>query len=434
MDSRKFWPYILMMPSEYPERIAFIKDVLASKIAANVLPCFEVSGSVLQKDLIKNLSHSNKSIIQYLEVLRSYGFIETGSKVMDGRRIVYHELTKRGWVLVRFFSEGLPPDANELTEALLEDYLTGLLSFYREHNFEESVFFEILTRVRAKSMVESSKKYEKPEFVILGASALFTNLECELESKSGIEIQCKMPQRFAGGPSLELASSLAGKDTKVVFVSTIGDDLNGWSVLTSLIAKGIDVHHFVIESTKATNETIMLHDGTTSRVLVGIDERFALSLTSPSQIPWNVLEKCKLVYIGEVFLEVALAIAVFCHAKGIPCVFRCSQHYWRLGLSKITSILNQIDVLLVSPAEWAVAKEELGLNPVAALRKHTNAEILIKMDKGKYGLLAKDSDMLELMTLSDSSHNLDPSFVTELLKSYMGSRNLEDSFHSCKAS
>jgi sugar/nucleoside kinase (ribokinase family) len=430
-DSDTFWPYILPMPTNYEHRIRFIRDVLASRVASSVLGQFEESGSVLQRDLIRGLSHSNKSIIHYLEVLRSYGLIQTGSRVNNGKRVVYHELTGMGESLVHFFSEHLPTNVGDLTESLLEDYLTSLLSFYRAHDLEESIFYEILARVRARTIVEGSIQYDHPDFMIVGASALFTSIDCEELTDSVADISCRMPRYSAGGPSLELASHLADRKSQSVFVSSIGDDLNGWRILNSLLSKGVDVTHFVIESEKHTNETIVINDGLVIRKLVGIDEGFSLSITSPSQIPWIVLKESRMVYIGEVFLEVGLAIAAYCKANGIPCVFRCSQHYWKLGVSRIKSLLNQIDVLLISPQEWEIAQHELGSNPMAALRSHTQAEILIKMSKETYGVMKEGSESLLTLTKQGRSIDLDPLFVARFLSAYQDVRDAEKALRAC---
>ncbi len=386
-ESHDFWPYILLMPSNHQERIMFIKDVLASKIAPSVLPCFEKTGTVLQKDLIQTLSHSNKSIIQYLDALRKYRLIRTNSRVEKGKRVVYHELTEPGWSFVRFFSKGLPSDISSLTESLLEDYLTNLISFYRKHNLEESIFFEVIPRVRTKLMMEGSVRYDAPDFVILGSSAIFTWIQCKQPLAATSEVTCAIPSRFPGGSSIELASHLASSNSKVVFVSSVGDDLNGWSILSHLVAQDVDVTHFVIEPAKRTNETFIIEEGTNRHSLVGIDEGFSLSIDSPSQIPWDVVKNSGIVYIGEVFVEVALSLATYCKANNVPLVFRCSPHYWELGIPSIGPILKQADVLLISAQEWDTAKLQLGVNPMSALRKHSNAEALITLDKTKFGLM-----------------------------------------------
>lgn len=430
-DSETFWPYILPMPTNYEHRIRFIRDVLASRVASSVLGKFEESGSVLQRDLISGLSHSNKSILHYLEVLRSYGLIQTGSRVDNGKRVVFHELTGMGRSLVHFFSEHLPSNIGDLTESLLEGYLTSLLSFYREHNLEESIFYEILARVRARTIVEGSTQYGYPDFMIVGASALLTSIDCEELTDSTADVSCKMPRYSAGGPSLELASQLADRNFQSAFVSSIGDDLNGWRILSSLLSKGVDVTHFVVEPEKHTNETIVIDDGVVTRNLVGIDDGFSLSVTSPSQIPWDVLKESKIVYVGEVFLEVALAIAAYCKANKIPCFFRCSQHYWKLGISRIKSLLNQIDVLLISPQEWAIAQSELGTNPIAALRTHTQAGVLIKMTREEYGVMREGSESLIALSHPESSIDLDPSFVASFLSAYQDKRNVEDAVRAC---
>ncbi len=419
------------MPSNHEERISFIRDVLASRIAASVLPRFEELGTVLQKDLVNDLSHSNKSILRYLETLRSYDLVTTGSKIEKGKRVVYHELTKSGWVLVRFYSEGLPADVRELTESLLEDYLTSLLHFYREQNLEESVFFEILTRARSKSMLEGSPSYPNPDFMVLGASSLFTSIHCDALTNEDLEVSCRIPSRFAGGSSLELAVHLADQNNKVVFISSIGDDLNGWEILASLISHGIDVRHFVIEPKKQTNQTILIDDGINLKRLVGIDEGFSLSISSPSQIPWDLIKKSKIVYLGEVFLEIAMAVAAYCKANMIPTVFRCSQHYWKLGLTRIAPLLNQVGVLIISPVEWEIAEGILGSKPIAALRKHTDAGILIKMNEETYGLVHGTSSEIISFKLPTSSDDFDPLFVSRFISYFRESSDIEASFLHC---
>ncbi|MCK5240481.1 MAG: hypothetical protein KAR33_13070, partial [Candidatus Thorarchaeota archaeon] len=59
-------PYLVFLPKELEEKHKFIKTILASKVASAVLSSFDKGGRVLQRDLVENLPHSNKSILSYL--------------------------------------------------------------------------------------------------------------------------------------------------------------------------------------------------------------------------------------------------------------------------------------------------------------------------------------------------------------------------------
>lgn len=385
MDKREhLWPYVLFLPESSERRLDFIRTVLASKIAPSVLSSFDQGGKVLQRDLVKQLPHSNKSILAYLRTLKEFALVKTGSEVEGGKRVVYHELSRSGWSLARFFSEGLPSDLGELTEYLLEDYLTNLVSLYRDLGLDESLIFEVFTRARAKGILQGSTSYDRPEFVLFGASAFFTEVECRKLPPPGGEVGCKVPERYSGGPTIRLALALADQKHKVAFVSAVGNDQDGWNVITSLVSQKVDVSHFVVEDDKQTNKTILIGDEKGKRTLVGIGDLSALSITSPSQVPWETLAEARVVYLGEVFVEVAVSIAAYARARNIPIVYRCSPHYWRRGIDELEPILKQVDILVASSREWKEAKGVLGPKPLSKLAESTNAAIVLKHSQDAY--------------------------------------------------
>ncbi|MHA2285143.1 MAG: PfkB family carbohydrate kinase, partial [Candidatus Thorarchaeota archaeon] len=290
-----FWPFLLFLPKNFEKRQEFIRSVLGSRLAHNVLCSFKNQERVLQRDLVKQLPHSNKSILEYLRTLTEFGLLTSGSSVHGGKRVVFHELTKTGWSLARFFSEGLPSDLTELTTYLLEDYLMHLVSLSREEGINDSLVFDVFARMRAKVMLNDSPSHECPDFILFGASAYFTHIECPTLPPPGNLSSCKSPTRAPGGPTIDLALALAKGGFDTTFVSSVGNDQDGWNVITGLIQGNVDVSRVAVRDQKRTNETIVVNTQTGSRTLVGIGELASLSLESPSEVPWFLLENSRLV-------------------------------------------------------------------------------------------------------------------------------------------
>jgi sugar/nucleoside kinase (ribokinase family) len=120
---------------------------------------------------------------------------------------------------------------------------------------------------------------------------------------------------------------------------------------------------------------------------VGISPSTSLSITSPSQVPWKVLERAKSVYIGEIFVEVASSIAANAKANGIPVFYRCSIPFWELGLERLKPVLSQVDILLISHRAWNYLKKTLKPNPIRRIQRITDALLLIREAANKYRLV-----------------------------------------------
>ncbi|MHA2140225.1 MAG: carbohydrate kinase family protein [Candidatus Thorarchaeota archaeon] len=410
------WPYVMFLPEDLDRKRQFIKTVLASKVAAGVLSAFDREGRVLQRDLVQNLPHSNKSIIAYLNALKEFGLINTASTVDGGKRIVYHELTKNGWGVTRLFSAELPADLGDLTASLLEDYLSSLVSLYRERSLDSTAIFDVFARTRARAILQGSQVHEKPEYVLFGACAYFTKIHCAKIPNVGGEKGCTVPVRYPGGSTVDLALSLADFGLPVTLVSSVGNDQDGWSVISSLVNRNVDVSHFVVEDEKHTNETIIVNDEEGARTLVAISDQAALSITSPSQVPWDIMKGAKVVYLGEVFLEVAMSIAAYAKANDLPIVYRCSPHFWKRGVSEIEPILSQIDVLIVSEQEWQEIKNQLGSNPVPRLQQVTDAALVVMQDKDAFKVFT-DKDSKPIWHVREySTDDISPWFMTGFLQ------------------
>ncbi|MFW9843900.1 MAG: PfkB family carbohydrate kinase [Candidatus Thorarchaeota archaeon] len=407
-------PYLLFLPDIPDRRDEFIRSVLASRLSRTVLSSFDDRGRVLQRDLIENLSHSNKSILAYLKTLSNFGLITTGTTIHNGKRVVVHELTKNGWGLARFYFKGLPSDVEELTAFLLEDYLTMLATMYREQGIPENTLFEIFTRMRAKAILDGSKTYKEPAFMLFGASAFNTLIKCDNMPDANGLASCSYPVRHSGGPTVDLALALARAGFDTTLVSSVGNDMDGWNAITDLIQGNVDVHHVVVEVDKQTNESIIIEGKYGSQTFVGVGPATSLSITSPSQVPWKELESSKVVYIGEVFVEVAAAIVAHTKVQGIQTVYRCSVPFLELGLEKLIPILSQVDTLLLSSQAWLHLKKYYGLRVIGKLREITDAVIVAHTSHKEY-LLSLVGEKEYTLQYDSDSPNTSERFVTCLL-------------------
>ncbi len=427
------WPYLLFLPTEPDSRDEFIRSVLASRLARSVLSSFDDSGRVLQRDLVENLSHSNKSILAYLKTLSRFGLITTGSTIHHGKRVVFHELTKNGWGLARFFFEGLPSDVEELTTFLLEDYLIRLATLYRDEGLPESTLFEIFARTRAKAILDGSSNYSNPEFVLFGASAYFTQIGCEKLPPIGGLSSCSSPVRQSGGPSVDLALALASDGRKTSFVSSVGNDMDGWNIITNLIQGDVDVRHIVVEDNKQTNESIIIEGPKGSRTLVGVSPDASLSITSPSQVPWNILENVKAIYIGELFVEVAASVAANAKANGNPVFYRCSIPYWEWGLERLKPVLSQVDTLLISNRAWKFIKKSIKPKPIQEIHRVTDANLIIRESAGRYQLVRTGNEV-EYVDCEPGTGEITEWFVAGVMQKVVdGSNILQAMKHAVKS-
>ncbi|MHA2423732.1 MAG: carbohydrate kinase family protein [Candidatus Thorarchaeota archaeon] len=395
-------PYLLFLPLDLTEKQEFIRIILAPKVAAAVLSSFDKDGRVLQRNLIEDLPYSNKSILSYLSSLKKVGLVTSGTTVYHGKRVVYHDLTKTGWSLARVFFEGLPSDVHELTSYLLEDYLTHLVTLFQELGISSSTLFDVFTKARSNALLSGSAPFDDPTFLVFGAAAYFTKIECAKIPSPNSSSSCETPKRFPGGPTISLVNSLTESEHNVSLVSTVGNDQDGWNLISDLIRQNVDIGDISVVDGKNTNETIVIDDQKGSRSLIGVGPDTALSITSPEQVPWLKLEKAKVVYIGEVFSEVAATISVFAKSNQIPVVYRCSVPFLERGLDQLEPILRNIDILILSNHAWSYLKKSIRKDPLTSLRTYTDATIVIRNSPTTYIIQENQGKPITQSTKSDN--------------------------------
>ena len=422
------WPYLLFLPQDPRTRDEFIRTILASRLARNVFLSFDEESKVYQRDLIHNLPHSNKSILKYLEKLGDFGLITTNTAVRGGKRVVYHELTDKGQGIASFFFKELPSDLGDLTASLLENYILRLVTLYRNQGMPESAIFDIFTRIRGLTILNGSIEYDNPDVALFGASAFYSEINCDRLPDAGGVSSCSMPLRYPGGPSVELALVLAADGHKVTFGSVVGNDQHGYNVISDLVQQNVDVTQIEVADNRRTNETLILHDKQGSRFLIGYSEKSALSLSSLQQIPWTVLSRSKVVYIGEVFVEVALSIATEANASSIPVVYQPSIPFLEMGLNILEPIFRQTDLLILSLQAWKYITSKTEDAPTNHLLSLVKGSILARVTEKKYSLFSKSQKKITRPCRSQKS-GISQFFVAKILDGIIGGLDIQKSFN-----
>lgn len=130
LSKKEIYPYIVFLPPE--EKYRVLKAVFGSEIPIDILNFSikqGVSKKIYQKDLVKNLPHSNKTVIEHLKLLTKRGILaEDMEKNESGGRTVwvkYYLLSNLGkWFAL------LLAGKTDLTEAEKTEILCSIFRSY----------------------------------------------------------------------------------------------------------------------------------------------------------------------------------------------------------------------------------------------------------------------------------------------------------------
>lgn len=81
----KLWPYVLPLPTKPDRHYKLLQTVFGSKAALEILKKAPSRGRIYQRDLIAELSFSNKTVIEALKRLVSIGVLEEGMEKVEAR-------------------------------------------------------------------------------------------------------------------------------------------------------------------------------------------------------------------------------------------------------------------------------------------------------------------------------------------------------------
>jgi len=392
------WPYILPLPVERKEFNRVFQAVFGSKAALEVLKRSSPNRRVYQKELISELGFSNKTVIEALKKLVSAGVLEQG---MERRREKGKTVWEKWYIptfqgkwltLLLRAPESLPrSEAREIVTELFMMYMEHIIKLCEDYNIEPRIFESTMNKAFLKMMEGTKLKATyKSRVIVYGSAAVDTIAVADKLPKADETLYISDVQDYPGGSAANVAVALRRLGVTVSFIGKIGGDAEGVLLMKEFQKEDVDMSGAVIEPGQRTVKTFISIDkygGKRIYVLGG--DNVALSISSPKEVDWNKIEESEIVYIGEVFIEIAELIASFAKSSGKRVIYRPGLPIIAFNPEKVRNVLRNVDVLILNKQGWEAIKKSSNSTP-AELTK-LGPEIVI-MTKGAEGCEAYTKD------------------------------------------
>lgn len=125
----KLWPYVLPLPIEEGEQSKILFSLFKSKASIDIMKYMRMEGATYQRDMIKKLPYSNKTIIEHLATLVSANVLIEGMEKSKEKRawIKWYTPTPLGrWIQLLL----MPPQ--KVPKNKINDLLNDLLKLQVE--------------------------------------------------------------------------------------------------------------------------------------------------------------------------------------------------------------------------------------------------------------------------------------------------------------
>ncbi len=383
-NDERVWPYVLPFPLDSEKR-GLIWSILQSRVGLKILEKVSVDKRTYQHDLIEKLPYSNKSTIKYLKKMVKATMLEEGMELSTERGrtvwVKWYTPTSMGKWLILFLKS--PSEVSlDLTKTVIEElfrlYSSSVVEVCQKCGMDIDSFHRDLDR---QYLLEATKKQlqTKPEVAVFGSAALdvYGNLE-RLPAADEV-VYVKETRRYPGGMGANVAVALSRLNVPVSFFGRIANDSAGRMLLENFGKNNVDISNIHLVDASSL-QTLVLSDDQQHRWLFTLGSpQSAISLTSAEEIDWDALEGCKIVYVGEVFVEMAPTIADFAKTRNKTVIYRPGTPYMKFGIEKLSSILEHTTIFVLNKASWRqlrVASRE-NLETPADLLKHGPKNVIL---------------------------------------------------------
>jgi len=359
---KRVWPYVLPFPVDVKQR-RLIWRILQSKVGTGILSKLKVEKPTYQKELIGKLPYSNKSIIEYLKRMTSAGILEQGMKRVKTKRktvwVKFYKPSRLGKWLILFLKspeEVSKETAKETIEELFQIYSANIVEVCQKYGLDIEYFHQVLDEKFLKEWRDKTCKI-KPEVIVFGSTALDVYGQVESLPKLDETVYMAVTGTFAGGMGANVAVALSRLRVPVAFVGKIGSDSAGRFLLGNLKENSVDISNVKIGRQRSL-QALILFDSKGGRHIMALGfPNSALSISSPNEINWELVKTCKIVYIGEVFVEIASTIANFAENLGKTVLYRPGVPYFKLGIERIKDVLEHVDIFIMNEVGWKELKK-----------------------------------------------------------------------------
>lgn len=388
---KSLWPYILPLPLERKELDRVLKAFFGSKAALEILKKTSPKKRVYQKELISDLGFSNKTIIEALKKLVSVGILEQGmEKRIEKGRAVWMK-----WYVPTFQGKWLalllqPPadipqdEAREIVMELFRIYMENIIDLCANHDIEPVVFKSTMNKALLK-MLEDTKPGTpyKSQVIVYGSAALDTIAVMDKLPEMDETLYLSNVKDYPGGSAANVSIALRRLGVPVSFVGKIGGDADGVLLMKAFQREDIDTSGVIIEPEETTVKTFISIDQFGSkRIHVLGKNNSALSLSSPKEVDWNKIEESEIIYLGEVFTEIAELIASFARSCRKKVVYSPGQPQIKFNAEKVRNVLRHVNVLILNQQGWEAIKKAPESVPVDLIKIGPEVVIVTKGGEG----------------------------------------------------
>jgi ribokinase len=380
--------------------------VFRSKAALAILKKTAPHDRIYQKDLIATLGFSNKTVITALRTLVAVGILEQGmeKRQQQGRTVwvKWYTPTFQGKWLTLLLQ---PPTAitrdevREIVPELFRIYMENILNLCREYDLTPTFFETTMTQALLNLLQATPTAPSRSQVAVYGSAAVDTTVVTDQLADQGEAVYLPDVQVSPGGSAANVAVALQRLGVLVSFAGAIGSDPEGVLLLQAFQKEGVDTSDVVIHPHHMTVRTFITIDPMgRKRIHVLGGNNPALSLTSPHEIHWNTIEDSQIVYMGEVFLELAELIASYAKGQGKQVIYRPGLPQVTHHAVKVRNVLRHVDILILNQHGWHAIKETADADPTDLLAR--GPEVVI---------VTQGSDGCE--TYSNDEHFASPGYV-----------------------
>jgi ribokinase len=229
-----------------------------------------------------------------------------------------------------------------------------------------------------------SQQRKKLEVVVIGSAALDIYGRLDALPRTNECVFVEEVKHCPGGMSLNVSVALSRLSVGVAFSGKIAVDSAGRMIVEHLVKNDVNLSnvHLVEEDSL---QTLILDSGQMSRWIFAIgSNRSAISLESRDAINSDLLDLCKIVYIGEVFVEVASSIADHAQSKKKTVIYRPGSPYMKFGTRQLGSVLAHTNYFILNEPSWNLLKSSDGeiSDPSDLLQYGPDKIILTKASQG----------------------------------------------------
>ncbi len=350
------WPYILPLPVKLNEQARILLSAFGSEDAMEILRLMPLRGFVRQQEIVDTFKgrKSDKTVVKRLRELVRAGLLEesTGRVESKGKRVWVrrYRLTKLGaWISMLLSPPRLAEDeyVRELSVELFKLYAESVARFCVDYKVSPKLILKSFLKSYLSSLAASTRK--SIEAAVFGSIAVDYEVPAEelpLRDETYFTLDTIV---LPGGMAANVAAALAQMEVATALIAKVGADEAALIAMARLAELGVDLSSIVVSEEAETARTIVLvaRDGC-KQVVLPAREETSLSLSSPSEVSWERVEESKLVYVGEVYTEIARVIAGYARDRGKTVVYRPGLPMIKIRGRQALEIAKLADVFILN--------------------------------------------------------------------------------------